>query len=323
MTTLGKRFSVAAIAVFATVLLPFAATMAMPAEAQAKTVSYKVLYQFNNGADISTMNLGKQKVGKYYFTWKDPKEATTTAESGLLKYSTKKSSGYKKIANNITSGIATNGTYAYYIKYSTKGSALYKKTLKSGKTKKMKMLGKTGAYRFGVANGKYAYFTRENVDYMNYAGSVNTYRLNCATGSVKLVAKNFDLIDAQGGYAVGFSKAQLFGDAEPATLYKFNKSGTLKKVKTLTKAGYRTSVSFVGKYVYYGVYNVSKKTATLYRATTAGKSVKKIASTKATGTLVFENFKSTTCEMWKYSSSIKVYKVTYKTGKIKFSKNIA
>ena len=68
------------------------------------------------------MNLGKQKVGKYYFTWKDPKLAKTVAESGLAKYSTKKSKGYKKITNNIMSGIVTNGTYAYYIKYSTKGA---------------------------------------------------------------------------------------------------------------------------------------------------------------------------------------------------------
>lgn len=322
MTTLGKRFGVAAIAVFATALLAFAATIAMPAEAQAKTASYKVLYQFNNGADVSTMNLGKQKVGKYYFTWKDPKLAKTVAESGLAKYSTKKSKGYKKIANNIMSGIVTNGTYAYYIKYSTKGATLYKKTLKSGKTKKVKALGKTGSYRFGVANGKYAYLTRENIDYMSNTGSVSTYRLNCDTGSVKLVAKNCDLIDAQSGYAVGFSKVQLFVDTGPVTLYKFNKSGTLKKVKTLTKAGYRTSVSFVGKYVYYGVYNPAKNTAKLYRATTAGKSVKKIASTKAMGMLAYQNFKSTTCEMWKYTDRVKIYKVTYKTGKTKFSRNL-
>ncbi len=251
-----------------------------------------------------------KKIGDYYF------KVNGESDRYVVRMSTEKSSGYKKI--KLSAPMVVDGKVAYGMN----GNYLYKMNLKTKEYTKLKSFAKYLKVKYSekpyinVAAGEYGYIYLNWSSFDDWENRVYQYNIKAKTlkkiGNTQIAARNGDYVISNDEFRTDVSPYSI-------TLWQYTKSG-LKKVKNLTKNGH--GATKVGKYFYYANYPnkeygyASMKTAEIIRINKDGSGKKKIGTIKCNGEygeVIPYDFTSDHCSV---HMSDGTYTYTYKTKKL-------
>ena len=285
----------------ALLLLLAVSALALPAAADAATAYQEIPY------DGSV-----KKIGSCYF------KHDINYQNNNFYYSTS-GSNFKLIGES--DSVLTNGTYVIFIKTVDKGS--YKQeqlvlfSTKTGKAKVLKTLPgtkDTGSnepdyFNLDLVCGNVVYLTRASFEKWGYW----EYTYNLKTGKWAKALSNGHISGYSGKTAI--INHDYRTDVSPCkiSIYSFNSSGKMKKIKTLGKNC--SGATITGKRIYYGVYTSGVNKMKLYSCTLKGTGKKLLGTFEAGeyGFVVAFDFSTSKC---KVMIDDKTYDYTYSTKKL-------